>query len=304
MASENKSVLFPTVLAALALLAWTAAAFLGFIYSGVGLFLSVLFALLLLLVMGSALYLLVWSNRNIDMDNRKRTAIHRIALLFFFAGALVGAFYLNHFLRVSLDRKEAVQAEALAQINELEATFSPDPAVPYSFAGYLDKRMTNMEREMVGNNIAEGDRKLRILNWKQKMYSTLVDPDDANSSYELTQQEVNDALSGFRSTVEAWDPFSIVTSLEDLTAKKKKWESYAELFQQADPDSEKEPYVLKSDHNQDLGGIIGHPGFSTIWQSVAAIVVLLLLMLLPSILTRKPKGDSRRARDIRTIPNK
>lgn len=304
MASENKSVLFPTVLAALALLAWTVAAFLGFIYTGVGLFPSVLFALLLLLVMGTALYLLVWTNRNIDMDNRKRTWIHRIALLFFFAGALVSAFYLNHFLKVTLDQKQKVQAEALAQIDELDATFSQDPGVPYSYAGYLDKRMTDMERDMIGNNIGVEDRNLRILNWKQKMYTTLVNPDDANSSYELTQKEVLDAVSGFRSSVGSWNPFSIVSSLEDLTAKKKKWESYAEQFQQADPDSEKDPYVLKSDHNQNLGGVIGHPGFSTIWQSVAAIIVLLLLMLLPSILTHKPKGDSRRARGIRTIPNK
>ena len=50
--SSEKSILFPVILACIALVVWVVASFLGFVYTGVNVFVGVIFVIAILLLMG------------------------------------------------------------------------------------------------------------------------------------------------------------------------------------------------------------------------------------------------------------
>ena len=124
--SSNKSIKFPLILACIALVVWVAASFLGFVYTGVDTFVSVIFVFAILLLMGLGLWLMIQSNLAADSTSRKKKQIRLAGWALFIVGAVVSLFFLNHFVKVWIDKPE-VQNEARMQLDELNTTFAESP---------------------------------------------------------------------------------------------------------------------------------------------------------------------------------
>ena len=299
---SNKRILIPVILAVLALLAWVAASFFGFVYTDVNLILCILFALGILILMGFGLYFLLQTNdRNNDMKAGRKRLLRSIAWIMYIAGSVVSVYFLNHYFKVWADQKAEVRTEALAQIEELKTTFSEDESLPNSFMNYIARRKDNMDRILRGEGLELNDRRIAIANLEKKLRGYQVDPENANSTFDLTKDEVNKELSGFESAVKSWNPFKVTAVLKELSAKKAEWEDYAAKFQDVDPDSEKDPFILKSDHNEELAGLITNTGFSTNWQAILSAILLQVLMLLPVLLTTRFGSEGKAYKPFDTI---
>lgn len=298
--SSEKSILFPVILACIALVVWVVASFLGFVYTGVNVFVGVIFVIAILLLMGLGLWMLLRSNLVSDTTSHRKKQTRLAGWILFVLGAVVSLYFLNHFMRVWIDQKPQVKTAADAQLDELDTTFSTDPSVENSFALFFDEQQNYMDIYLRGTGMDRSDRDMKIANWKQGILNHKADSLDANSTYPLTQAEVLQTVDECKSAIESWNPFTIIASLEELAANKARWEDYSRHFMDGNGFS-KDSFEPVSDHNGNLAGLIKTPGFGTNWQAIALVILLMVLMLLPVLLTMQLASGGRRAKGISTI---
>ena len=298
--SAQKSVLFPVILSCIALTVWIVASFLGFVYTGVDAFVGVIFVLAILLLMGLGIWMLLRSNLSVDSTSRKKKQTRLAGWILFALGALVSLYFLNHFMKVWIDRKPSVKSEAEAQLGELSTTFSTDSGVENSFAMFLDQQQNYLDTYLKGTGMERNNRDVYIARWRQGVLDHMADSLEANSTYPLTQAKVLTAVQDCKSAVDSWNPFTIIASLDELAWNKAKWEGYARHFMDGNSFTT-DKFEPVSDHNGNLADILRTTGFGTIWQAIVSAILLLFLMVLPVLLTMQLASGGNRAKGISTI---
>ncbi|MCM1520068.1 MAG: hypothetical protein NC098_04725 [Lachnoclostridium sp.] len=205
---------FLSIVSVIGTLLWATAFFFGFnYYVGGALMLSIPLAVFLALILGGSVFLMIKKSQDKDSVSRRT---ERLAIAVYVLFSLLSVAFIGHFVDVTLNKKKAIQDEALAQIEELSLTFDAGDGSPRagSYEEYVADNVYTY-----GNNL-EGLEPGTIDAKKSELMSDLLD-----DGFVELQDYVNQELDYAKGTIEGWNWLYVSQRLDQLEKYKGDWET-------------------------------------------------------------------------------
>ena len=286
MSSNNKVLTFPIILSIIGVILWVTASFMGFVYTAKQLFVAALFALAVLIFLGLGIYLLVWTSLTQSINQGPKRTIRIISWVLYISGSLVSLYFLNHYLRVSLEYKDDIQTEVSKKLDELETVYSDDTNLENSFAHYLDQQLSiYVISQVEGLGKDRGTMNIEAKDIRGKVYGTAVDLDNPETStYSDVKRQIK--ASGYRAAlVDNWNLFNANKELQQFKKDCARWETYAGEFSNLWEVAKKEPYSFEFTPTSNKLDSLSTTDYRFIWQSIVVAIILQIMMLLPVFMT-------------------
>lgn len=286
MSDINKALLFPIILSVIGVLSWGAASFMGFVYTANQMFVAAIFALAVLIFLGLGIFLLIWTSLTRSINHGPKRTIRIVSWLLYLSGSLVSLFFLNHYLKVSFEYKDDIQAEVSRKLDELETVYSDDTSLENSFAHYLDQQLSIYVTEQVSAlGRDRGTVTIEAKDIKGKVCDTAVDSENPESSSYTEVKRLIKSSDYRAALVNSWNPFSANNELQQFKKDCARWETYAGEFSNLWENTKKEPYSYEFTPISNKLDSLSTTDFRFIWQSIVVAILLQIMMLLPVLMT-------------------
>lgn len=205
---------FLSIVSVIGTLLWATAFFFGFnYYVGGALMLSIPLAVFLALILGGSVFLMIKKSQDKDAVSRRT---ERLAIAVYVLFSLLSVVFIGHFVDVTINKKKAIQDEALAQIEELSLTFDAGDGSPRagSYEEYVADNVYTYGVNLEGLEPGTIDAK------KSELMSDLLD-----DGFVRLQDYVNQELDYAKGTIEGWNWLYVSQRLEQLEKNKEDWEN-------------------------------------------------------------------------------